>query len=272
MYKYQHHVNYFLALTSMSLWHNVKKGLKYAALSYAIAYGGTLFAAGADYRFRHREALIDNPPPVAFDIRSFEFDDGRLLTIVGENHSYTRSESELAPRIAQRYGLIAHEGGGQNPFVFTLVSDIDLPAAFLYSRATDRGHRPTIHSSASWGSVVHLETNEDSYRAHMTTGQNMAVVALAFEGLLTAPFVYFQAKNDLEEERQGILDNEVPWLAAQATNLYERDEIMAHNLASLIEQRRARRILCVVGRWHVDGIIENLERRMTLTPTENPEF
>lgn len=256
----------------MSLWHNVKKGLKYAVLSYALAYAGTAFVAGADYRVRHREALLEEPPPSAQEIRSFRLDDGRLLTILGETHIYNQTEAENAPRIAQYYHLIAHEGGGRTPLVISMVSDFNTPAGFMYTRATGRGYYPTIHSSAPWGSVVHLEVGDDSYRSRMTTAQGAAIVALTIENLLTAPFIYFEAKNELEEERQGILNNDSSWLEREASRLEERDETMAHNLAELIEQRQARRILCVVGRWHVDGIIENLEMYMTLTPVENPDF
>ncbi len=256
----------------MGLWHKIKKGLSYAAFSYALLYSGTAFVAGIDYKMRHRETLIEDPPPPAQDIRSFLLPDGRLLTILGENHIYNQSEAARAPHIARSYDLIAHEGGGRLPLIFIILSDINFPAGFMYTRATGRGHRPTIRSSAGWGHVVDLETGEDSYRSRMTNAERAAIIALSLEGFLTAPFVYFEGRSELEDERQGILDNEASWLERKAVNLEERDAIMARNLAQLVEERSARRILCVVGRWHINGVIQNLEQYVELTPTGNPDF
>ncbi len=95
---------------------------------------------------------------------------------------------------------------------------------------------------------------------------------MSFANIFIAPWSYYEGKMELSENRQGILDNDMWFLAQYAVNINERDAIIARNLARAIKESHAQRILCIVGRAHVDGVIRNLEERMELTPMENPDF
>lgn len=258
----------------------LKKFLSTVLGAYLCAYIGLSAVAVYDFN-KYNKKRIETEAKNSLAVKNYKVNlEGKLkeLTIVGETHLYNHTESEYAKELLKDYEVIAYESGKASErskageqYRKVLVC-LFKPSFTFYGMGSGRYTKnPTIqaHAWLSHKKIYYLETGNDDIIDKLSFGQKSAFLAMAAYSLLTAPLTYWEGKIELGHETKWIdrekdTDAEIDYLAAYVANLHKRDKLMADNIAKLITKEDIDKLLCVMGKGHLKGVVKHLKSNLEM--------
>ena len=232
---------------------------------YLAAYVAGWLAVAADQAMLGQRKLEENESKIAFQVRKYELkidDKPEYLTLIGEVHSYTKAESEIAQKLVSEHSFYANECG--NPPNMSTVSTgnkVYLDACsyplifyFLFNHAgSGRTYDSMDEIAVKKGKVVYpLEDNNAAMNC-MSNKERTACLLSYWADALKGPLAYYQAKQkesyDLESVNKWV--NTLPYKSGL---VYKRDILMAEGIIDLLRRPGTDTLLASVGLAHLQGV------------------
>lgn len=245
--------------------------ISYTAITigYAATYTGLSTYAIYDYKTNNIERIKKAKNSLVIKKYDVTIEDKvKHITIIGETHIYNHKESEFAKEFIDDYEYVAMEGnGGQGEFdgYMLTMGLCYLPFMTFYSMGNGRFiTNPTMHYYAleKEKTLFYLEAGEDEFKKKTTDNQRRALLDIGALALITAPFAYFDGKNELTHGERDYTTEDIPGYLEYAVNASERDSIMVKNILKILEKEEVDSLLCVMGKAHVPGVEKKLKAKI----------
>lgn len=244
----------------------LKGALKYGLTWFVAVYIGIGGYAVCDYKFSHSKK-IEEKTKNNLVIQKYNVpleDRIKELTIVGEIHLYNSKETEFAKDYINKFEHVAKEGSSkESSDLFVTLTALGLIPTFLfYSMGSGRSiFNHTLSSlSEQKGKTVYFLEDKDKFDSGGTLNQKFALLGCSVLSLAAGPMGYFEGKREFLKGSTG--GNKK--LTAYVTNLNERDDVMVENLLKILEKDEVDSLLCVVGKAHVQSIVEKLKGKIKI--------
>jgi|GEM_PF-6251825 len=206
----------------------------------------------------------------------------KKLGILGEIHTYTKKESELARQIVKEYDLIASEGTDSDSEIslgayFKVLPAflLDIPASIAYNLATNRSsENHTTKDIAKENHIKLIRFNDSDIP--LLRAFTMTLICAISIPLVPIDYINYKINGDPDEvgtRAYNIIENNIlrqkVWLPIlkYSANVHNRDKIMADKSVELISAPKNDNLLINCGQGHFEGIINNLYEKLELKET-----
>ena len=203
----------------------------------------------------------------------------RRLGIFGEVHRANSSESSIAKKVIETYEHFAVEGATKIPLSLKLISLAFIPAVLSYMIATKRTFPAASTLLKKHPSAPH-HSLEDHDIQLFSFSQLCAIGITGLYASVVSPYNYWYLKKygdpnipgtqayekemqEKESGKKGIMSRISEYSLEK--NRSQRDQRMAERTAEICQQEQSGNLLVVVGRKHLDGVVENLSKKLSLT-------
>ena len=234
-------------------------------IPYVAFYVAATGYAAVDYKFFNPNRIEQNQPQGLQVRRYIARIDAKekYLTLVGEIHIYNLTEYKLGRKLVEEHTSFAGEVGSDSslPSGDELFNSINarlwyIPLKF-YQYGSGRRYGGIDLIAEKKGNKVHgLE--ENPYEG-LSLGKKASILVWSVGGFLTAPVPYyvgrFEDPSDYTSGCSGLIEGEL---------VTKRDIVFAESLAELLKRDDINKLLATMGSCHLDGVIENLEKKIDL--------
>ncbi len=244
----------------------------YAALNTHVIY---------DYTQRHSRWLHDNVRNELVIKRFSATLDNKIekeLAFAGETHDYNYKESDFARDLIKQFNLVLSEGGYtqqasfiDNAFLAVVSPMRDLVEGYMALADGRFASNLDIEDLAYQNGipVLYLENDTAGGASTFTIRQKTRILWTYFYGAALAPYLYPQFKElEMQEtanarqtpEFNSVGEDE----AGKIVNVGPRNILMSNQILKYLRERPESRILVVVGKGHLDGLIGILKENTSI--------
>ena len=252
--------------------HWINDAFSLYALAYAASTAHVLYDAN-----RRQQNQIESPLELTVQRYQLQINhEQKDLTLVGENHYYTKAEQKFAEELVEEHEYIATETGldisagiSFPNLLYNTLLLIPLSVNHFYlSLALNR-------NSKSIGELLndadkYIFPLEESISQTISDKTKIKLLSRHIICSMLGPIIYYQTKNssknwEKEEDNSPIISTEDKEI------VQDRDTIMAGNILNIFNNYDIDKLLAVVGRAHVPGIITSLSQKVELTSVKGLE-
>mgnify|MGYP006995560877 CR=1 FL=1 len=250
----------------------LRKIAKNIALASLISYFGWYTAGSgyaiSDYHNGHKQWLERNIKN-ELDIRTASITiNNRVeeIVFVGENHRYNIIESEFAKDFVKDFDLILSEGKAKSTadleeIIYSkILWSIGKVPYYFYDLAHSRSpdNNGLLESAIENKQPFLLLENElNGHIGGFSFKQRAELLSYFIEAALTAPYLYPKFKEDIKQNV-----DPTKYLSEDPTNDYanykNRDYNMINNMLKYLTYSNPKKTLVIVGKLHLDGMLEYL--------------
>ncbi len=254
----------------------LKKIFQYGLITYTSLYLALSGHVIYDFNANHRKWLEENVKNELV-IKNFSANlEGKVkeLTFAGETHVYNEKESSFSKDFVKQFDLALIEGGDSNNFnlsngVFLGLSFIPVTVSVLYISLGNGRYftNPTLKEFVKDSGVpmYNLEGKTDGGLETLSFSQKAQILGLFSVAAILGPLMYYKAKKfssliSFEEDEKK--EKEAKDYVDRIANKILRNTQMAKEIVNQLKSKEAKKILIVVGKRHIDGLIKNLSQKI----------
>ena len=255
----------------------IRNIIKWGLTAYISLYVGLSTHVLYDFSTKHNRWLYDNARNELV-IKGFSAtldDKVRYLTFLGETHTYNYRESDFARDYVKQFNLVLSEGGYDNKAsnidkaFWAVVKPLRNIVESYMALADGRfNSNPDLNDFAYQNRIpiLYLENDTAGGASGFSVRQKGQILSAYFYGAAMGPYLYYLAKESeihpQSTTEKTFDDSETP--SGKIVNVGPRNIQMSNEILKYLMSRPESKVLIVVGKGHLDGLIRNLKANTSL--------